>query len=101
MPKKKTKCKTMRIQNEIEHINFNDNDDNIKFSNSSSLKTIFANLPQNPCKTFKKIKTEKSDDNLMNYIRSISRSKLLGYSDNENTMINTQRNTRRKNDANH
>ena len=97
VPKKKTKCKTMRIQNEIEHINFNDNDDDIKFNNSSSVKTIFANLPQNPFKTFKKIKTEKSDDNIMNYLRSISRSPLLGYSDNENTMIKTQRNTRRKN----
>lgn len=97
VPKKKTKCKTMRIQNEIEHINFNDNDDDIKFNNSSSVKTIFANLPQNPFKTFKKIKTEKSDDNIMNYLRSISRSPLLGYSDNENTMVKTQRNTRRKN----
>lgn len=97
LPKKKTKCKTMRIQNEIEHINFNDNDDDIKFNNSSSVKTIFANLPQNPFKTLKKIKTEKSDDNIMNYLRSISRSPLLGYSDNENTMVKTQRNTRRKN----
>lgn len=97
VPKKKTKCKTMRIQNEIEHINFNDNDEDIKFNNSSSVKTIFANLPQNPFKTFKKIKTEKSNDNIMNYLRSISRSPLLGYSDNENTMVKTQRNTRRKN----
>ena len=97
VPKKKTKCKTMRIQNEIEHLDFNDNDDDIRINNSSSVKTIFSNLPQNPFKRFKKIKTEKSDDNIMNYLRSISRSPLLGYSDIENTMVKTQRNTRRKN----
>ena len=37
----------MRIQNEIEHLDFNDNDDDIRINNSSSVKTFFSNLPQN------------------------------------------------------